>query len=211
VSATAMAPPNRGHHGAETTATTMKTTTKSSPPVRPSIDGERSLSSSPMDAVVGLGSNLGDRRATLVSAASETGRIGTLTGVSALYETDPVGPPQPAYLNAAVRLLFDGSALELFQGLLVIEQRLGRIRRERWGPRTIDLDLLFIDGKAVEDDDLVVPHARLGERRFALAPLLDVFPDARHPKTGEPLRAWLDVLPEQGVQRIESGEWAGSV
>lgn len=161
-----------------------------------------------MDVVVGLGSSLGDRASTLVSAVAELSRLGTITAVSALYETDPVGPPQPAYLNAAARVELVLSARELLDSLLEIERRHGRTRRERWGPRTLDLDILWILGQDVREHDLVVPHARLFERRFALVPLLDVAPDARDPRSGAALRAWLDALPDGGVVRIAAPTWA---
>jgi len=155
-----------------------------------------------MDAIVGLGANLADRRAALASAAREVSSWGRLVAVSSLYETDPVGPPQPAYLNAALRLEVDQTPAALLESLLAVERRAGRVRGERWGPRLLDLDVLFIDGLAVDQPGLVVPHPRLGERRFALVPLLEVAPAARHPGTGEPLGAWLDRLPPGGIVRV---------
>lgn len=98
---------------------------------------------------------------------------------SSVYETAPVGPPQPDYLNAAVLCETALEPLALFDVMLEIERGLGRVRAEKWGPRTIDLDLLFIEGRSVDDDPrLVVPHPHLLERAFALLPLLDVLPDA---------------------------------
>ena len=161
-----------------------------------------------MDVVVGLGGNLGDREATLASAVSELGALGTVLAVSALYETAPVGPPQPAYLNAAARVETPRSPRALLDGLLAIERRHGRERAQKWGPRTLDLDILWILGAVVSEDDLVVPHARLRERRFALVPLLDVAPDARHPTTDEPLRDWVAELPDEGIRRVEPPLWA---
>jgi 2-amino-4-hydroxy-6-hydroxymethyldihydropteridine diphosphokinase len=108
------------------------------------------------------------------------------------------GPPQPEYLNAAVLLAFDGAPLELLDALLAIEARLGRVRAERWGPRTIDLDLLWIDGVAVEDARLEVPHPRLRERAFALVPLLEVAPEARDPRTGVRYVAPADDVTDTG-------------
>jgi 2-amino-4-hydroxy-6-hydroxymethyldihydropteridine diphosphokinase len=160
-----------------------------------------------MDAVVGLGANLGDPAATLVAAVAELSLVGRVTAISALYETDPVGPPQPAYLNAAVRVRFEGPARGLLGALLDIERRHGRVRRDRWGPRTLDLDLLWIAGEAVIEDGLVVPHPRLAERRFALVPLLEVAPEARHPLSGALLRGWLDALPEGGLRPATAPDW----
>ncbi len=161
-----------------------------------------------MDAVVGLGANLGDRLATLGRAVREIGQLGAIVSVSRLYETEPVGPPQPHYLNAAVRLRCDRTPRALLDALLAIERAFGRVRSERFGPRTLDLDILFIDDRAVADEGLVVPHPRLHERRFALEPLLDVAPTARDPATQRPLRAWLHALPDQGVRVVDEEGWS---
>src|SRR4051812_23579136 len=113
-----------------------------------------------VDVVVGLGGNLGDRETTLAAAVSDLGALGTVLAVSALYETAPVGPPQPAYLNAAARVETPLSPRALLDSLLAIERRHGRERREKWGSRTLDLDILWIVGAVVSEGDLVVPHAR---------------------------------------------------
>jgi len=161
-----------------------------------------------MDVVIGLGGNLGDPAATLVAAVRELAHLGPVVAVSSLYRTDAVGPPQPDYLNAAVRVQVEGTPRELLDGLLAIERRFGRVRTERWAPRTLDLDVLWIAGVAVDEPELVVPHPRLAERRFALVPLLEVAPDARDPESGAPLGGWLEVLPEGGIRRIRGPEWA---
>jgi 2-amino-4-hydroxy-6-hydroxymethyldihydropteridine diphosphokinase len=111
-------------------------------------------------------------------------RVGAVVRASPVYETAPVGPPQPDYLNAAVLFAYEGEPLDLLDALQGIEAALGRARvpgRERWGPRPIDLDILWIEGLAMESDRLVVPHPRLTERAFALRPLVDVLPDAIDP------------------------------
>ncbi len=126
--------------------------------------------------VIGLGSNLGDRIANLREAAH---RIpAPIEAASRLYETAPVGPPQPHYLNAAVLVRWQKELPLLLEQLLAIEASLGRVRVERWGPRTIDLDILWSDAVALDLPHLTVPHPRLHERPFALLPLLDVAPDA---------------------------------
>jgi 2-amino-4-hydroxy-6-hydroxymethyldihydropteridine diphosphokinase len=141
-------------------------------------------------AVVGLGANLGDRLASLRAAVRALSERGALEATSHVYETKPVGgPPQGDYLNAAVRISWPAGADDLLDALLAIEQSLGRERRERWGPRLIDLDVLFIEGLAVNSERLIVPHPRLLERPFALVPLLEVMPDASDPTSG----ARLDV------------------
>ncbi len=137
--------------------------------------------------VVGLGANLGDRLASLRAAVQELRAVARVDRVSRVYETAPVGgPPQPAFLNAAALLAHDGSPARMLDALLAIEARLGRVRAERWGPRVIDLDLLWIDGVSWQSARLVVPHPRLRERAFALGPLLELVPDAIDPRTGEP-------------------------
>jgi 2-amino-4-hydroxy-6-hydroxymethyldihydropteridine diphosphokinase len=144
-------------------------------------------STPPLRVVVGVGANLGDRIRTMREAVSQLGRIGRVVQSSRVYETAPVGgPAQPAFLNAAVLLEYPGNPLALLDALLAIELGFGRVRLERWGPRTLDLDVLWIDGVAVDDARLVVPHPRLHERAFAVIPLLDVVPGARHPVTGAP-------------------------
>jgi len=138
-------------------------------------------------AVVGIGANLGDRLATMREAARRIDGAAPIRARSRVYETAPVGgPAQPPFLNAAVLVAFDGSALELLDSLLGIEASLGRVRTEHWGPRIIDLDVLWIRGIAVDLPGLVVPHPRLRERAFALRPLLDVAPDARDPRSAAP-------------------------
>jgi len=112
------------------------------------------------------------------------GKIGKIERLSRVYETEPVGPPQPAYLNAAALLVYEGGPEDLLDALLGIERMLGRERREKWGPRTIDLDVLWIEGMAVETDRLAVPHPQLTLRGFALRPLADVAPAAIDPVSG---------------------------
>jgi len=140
---------------------------------------------------VGLGSNQGDRLAQLLAA---TDHIGALPGVqltarSHVYETPPAGgPPQGHYYNAAIAIETTMRPGPLLEQLLAIERTLGRVRPDavRWGPRTIDLDMLWWSGGAVAQDKLVVPHPRLSERAFALVPLLEVLPHAADPMTERP-------------------------
>ena len=138
-----------------------------------------------MLAVVGVGANLGDRLASMRSAAIELARVARVEKTSRVYASAPIGGPlQPDFLNAAAAVVYEGAPLDLLDALLAIEARLGRVRGERWGPRTIDLDLLWIEGVAIDTPRLVVPHPRLHERAFALVPLLEVVPGARDPRTG---------------------------
>jgi 2-amino-4-hydroxy-6-hydroxymethyldihydropteridine diphosphokinase len=139
-----------------------------------------------LNAVVGLGANLGDRLRAMRLALAELSALARMVKTSHVYETAPVGPPQPAYLNAAALVAWDGTAEALLDALLAIEAKLGRVRgAQRFGPRTLDLDVLWIEGLAVEGERLIVPHPRLRERAFAVVPLLEVAPHARDPRTGE--------------------------
>ncbi len=130
-------------------------------------------------AIVGLGTNLGARRALLLGALHAlSARPGlSVLARSRLYETPPLGPPQPDFLNAAILVQWSGSALGLLSELHAVERLLGRERRERWGPRTIDLDLLWWEDGGIDEPALQVPHPGLPVRNFALAPLLDVLPE----------------------------------
>ncbi len=132
-----------------------------------------------MRAAVGLGSNVGDRLGHLRRAVEALGSLGEVEAVSSLYETEPVGgPDQGPFLNAVVILDTALEPPELLAALHRIEADAGRVRDVRWGPRTLDLDLLVVEGRVVEDDDLRIPHPRAAERRFVLAPLVEVWPEA---------------------------------
>ena len=152
-------------------------------------------------AAIGLGANLGDRLASLRAATRSLAGLGTVAATSRIYETAPVGPPQPDYLNAVVLLETERSPEELLDGLLAIERSMGRVRAEKWGPRVIDLDLLWMDGVVVGTERLTVPHPHLRARAFALAPMLEVVPDARDPVTGEPYA--VVALDRSGLRPIE--------
>ncbi len=131
-------------------------------------------------AAIGLGSNLGDRLQHLTTAFDELAALGAVVSVSSIYETAPVGgPEQGDYLNAVVVVDTQLSPRQILDELLRIERSHGRLRRERWGPRTLDLDLLVHEGTALDEAGLVVPHPHIGERRFVLEPLAEVWPEAR--------------------------------
>ena len=150
-------------------------------------------------AYVGVGANLGDPRATLAAAVAALGELGEVRAVSPLYETDPVGlEDQPVFLNGAVALATSLDPYALLDALLAIEARFGRERTVRWGPRTLDLDLLAMDGVELDDPGLTVPHPRLAEREFALRPLADVAPGLL--VDGVAVAERLAALPPQGVR-----------
>jgi 2-amino-4-hydroxy-6-hydroxymethyldihydropteridine diphosphokinase len=139
-------------------------------------------------AYIGLGANLGDRSAT-IRAALEQLRAEpgvTVVAVSSVRETDPVGlTDQPRFLNAAAAVDTELTARELLERLLAIERRLGRTRAgPRFGPRTIDLDLLLYGDERLQEADLEVPHPRLHERLFALEPLFELDPGLEVPAKG---------------------------
>lgn len=149
-----------------------------------------------MKVYVGLGSNLGDRLENLKSAvASMRSRGLKVMATSSVYETDPVGPPQPDFLNAAVEIETDLEAGEIVALLKEIEAANGRQETERWGPREIDLDLLLLDGRVISEGGITVPHPELTNRPFALVPVLELDPDLELP-SGEPLEAFCETNPE---------------
>ncbi len=143
-------------------------------------------------AYVGLGSNLGDREGNLRRAldrlAAEPGL--RVVEVSRFVETAPVGgPAQPRYLNGVCAVETEAPPRALLDRLLALERELGRVRGERWGPRVIDLDLLFWGDRVIAEADLVIPHPRAHERAFVLEPLCEIAPDLVHPTLGRTVRS----------------------
>ncbi|MHB1927902.1 MAG: 2-amino-4-hydroxy-6-hydroxymethyldihydropteridine diphosphokinase [Acidimicrobiales bacterium] len=137
-------------------------------------------------AFLALGSNLGDRRANLRAAVSG---LPDVVGVSPVYETDPVGGPdgQGPFLNAVVELRTARTPPQLLAAARRAEDAAGRLRLERWGPRTLDVDVLLVGDEVVDDPpELVVPHPRLWERSFVLVPLHDLAPDLVEAHLGGP-------------------------
>jgi 2-amino-4-hydroxy-6-hydroxymethyldihydropteridine diphosphokinase len=138
----------------------------------------------PVHALLGLGTNMGDRLANLQEAVDRLSQVPGLrfVGTSRVYETDPVGPPQPDYLNAVAEVETTLSARGLLDACLRVEREMGRERRERWGPRNIDLDVLLYGGEEIDEPGLAVPHPRMHERAFVLVPLIEL--DADPPLPG---------------------------
>jgi 2-amino-4-hydroxy-6-hydroxymethyldihydropteridine diphosphokinase len=154
---------------------------------------------------IGLGGNLGDPIATLRAALVRIARLDgiELDAVSSAYESAPVGlADQPAFINAAARLMTGLSLRELLDGLLAVEQKLGRVRTVRYGPRTCDLDILLAGHEIAEEPGLAVPHPRLAERRFALEPLVEIDPGLSLPD-GRLLVALLEAVRDQAVWRLD--------
>ena len=157
-------------------------------------------------AYIALGANLGDPAATVNAAFAALAELpqSTLTARSALFRTTPVGIlEQPEFVNAAARITTQLAPEALLDQLLAIEQRFGRIRAERNGPRTLDLDILLYDDLVIDTPRLILPHPRLHLRAFVLYPLADLAPDLALPGRGS-LAAWLPAVANQGIVRLEN-------
>lgn len=161
---------------------------------------------------VGLGSNLGDRREFLGRAMESIAGLGLLIAGSPIYETAPVGgPDQGPYLNAVVAFDTELGPSELLDSLREIERVAGRDRVERWGPRSIDLDILWYDGRTIDEAGLTVPHREIRNRRFVLAPLIDIAPGLKD--AVGPYAEALGPVTDQSIRRmtgpydVEDGRW----
>lgn len=149
-------------------------------------------------ALIGLGANLGNPSRTLSRALRELAGLGRLGAVSPIYRTRPIGPPQPDYLNGVAELFTELQPGALLTGLQAIENAHGRVRAERFGPRTLDLDLIWYDGRVSDDERLSLPHPRAHEREFVLRPMCDI--DGSIMLAGRPAREWLAEVAGQGVE-----------
>jgi 3-oxoacyl-[acyl-carrier protein] reductase len=166
-------------------------------------------------AYIGLGSNLGDRQAHLdraIQALQEHADI-NVTQISSIYETEPVGgpPDQPDYLNAVVEAETDLSPEELLDELQAIERALGRVRGERHGPRTLDLDLLLYGDLVQDQPELTLPHPRMHQRGFVLEPLAEIAPGVVHPRLGRTIQElWDEFEPPEGDEAIRERPGRGA-
>ena len=158
---------------------------------------------------VGLGANLGDPERTLAAALEDLARLEDVAvlGCSSLYAAAAVGPPQPEFRNAVVRLSTGRTPGSLLTALLDIERAHGRVRAERWGPRLLDLDILLWGDRVVDVPGLHIPHPELHRRRFALEPLAELDPAARHPLLQKTVAELLAGVRDQPVQRLDSAVW----
>jgi 2-amino-4-hydroxy-6-hydroxymethyldihydropteridine diphosphokinase len=157
------------------------------------------------EALIGLGGNLGDVPATLVAAVDRLAAAGPIVRArSSLWRTPPWGRvDQPPFVNACVAVTTTLSPEALLGLMLAIEAELGRVRSERWGPRTIDLDLLDVDGLITTGDRLTLPHPRIAERAFVLVPLAEIAADRRI--GGRRIADLLAAVDRSGIERIDGG------
>ncbi|MCF7889806.1 2-amino-4-hydroxy-6-hydroxymethyldihydropteridine diphosphokinase [Candidatus Bipolaricaulota bacterium] len=148
-----------------------------------------------VEAFIGLGSNLGNRKKNIDNSLrilNERKNV-ELVGRASNYETEPIGPTQPWFINTAVEIATTSSPEEILAACKEVEKRIGRVDSLKWGPRLVDLDLLLVNGYVLEERDLKLPHPQMEERRFVLLPLLELEPNLVHPKLQTPLK---DLLPK---------------
>lgn len=160
-------------------------------------------------AYLGLGANIGDAESQMCCAVRKLGNLeaSRLCRVSSLYLSEPVGiVDQPAFLNAVVEIETSLSPFDLLDSCLAIEESMGRRRTVRWGPRVIDIDLLVYDSVNMKTAKLTLPHPRIGERAFVLAPLAELAPTIEL-SAGVTVQARLAAVGSRGVRRIKGREW----
>ena len=164
------------------------------------------------DVYIALGSNMDSPHQQLDSALEALAQHPNmqLVAVSDRYQTPPIGPQQPDFINAAAQLSTDLSPLDLLDALQAIEQQQNRVRSIHWGPRTLDLDILFYNdligsSLAIESERLTIPHPRIGERAFVLVPLMDLNPQLALP-SGETVAQLLANCSQQGIVKTTNGE-----
>lgn len=159
-------------------------------------------------AILGLGGNIGDSRKLMAAALEKLAAHPEirLEAISALYETPPWGKTdQPPFLNVAALVETTLTPRGLLDAILDVERKLGRHRGEKWGPRTVDIDILLFGTGTVDEPGLRIPHPHLHERAFALKPLLDVMPDAE--LAGRRADAWLALTNQTGMRRLAGPGW----
>lgn len=163
-----------------------------------------------MKAFIGIGSNLGEKEKNIRRAVDEIAVMPftKLITVSSLYDSEPVGEvEQGNFVNAVALVETDLPARRLLWNLMLIEQRMGRVRTVRWGPRTIDLDIVLYGKNIVEEDGLVIPHPEMEKRAFVLIPLLEIEPDLVHPRTKEPVRKLLKKVKSHSSVKRKGRFW----
>ncbi|MFW6264178.1 MAG: 2-amino-4-hydroxy-6-hydroxymethyldihydropteridine diphosphokinase [Cyanobacteriota bacterium] len=153
---------------------------------------------------IALGSNLGDSLSILENALERLDKVPGITveQKSSWYQTAPVGPPQPDYLNGCAILEVTRTAEEVLEALLSVEKAFGRIRRERWGARTLDLDILLYGDLILDTPGLEIPHPRMRERAFVLIPLAEIAPNWVDPVSGKAIADLLNTIDCSGVRKL---------
>lgn len=153
---------------------------------------------------IALGSNLGDSRTTLETAVATLANMPEITLLtrSSWYQTKAVGPPQPDYINGCAVLQVKMPPQTLLETLLTVEAQFGRVRRERWGARTLDLDLLLYDDLILDTPTLTLPHPRMRERAFVLVPLAEIAPDWLDPGSQKAIAQLVTAVDCSGVKKM---------
>ena len=157
-----------------------------------------------VQAYLGLGSNIGDRKQLLLTAIDLIGNIKGIkvTKQSSIYETAPIGyTDQPNFLNLCLEIETELSPQQLLKHCLDIEQQLHRVREIRWGPRTLDIDILLYSDNIIETDNLSIPHPRMQERAFVLIPLNDIASDKKDPRLNQKIHDL--VFPDDTVKKYK--------
>jgi 2-amino-4-hydroxy-6-hydroxymethyldihydropteridine diphosphokinase len=159
-------------------------------------------------AYLSLGSNVGERDRHLRDAIARLGAAGRVVSASSLYETEPIEfTDQPWFLNCAIALETNQSPAQLMETALGVEREMGRVRTQKKGPRTIDVDILLLGDTIIESPDLTLPHPAMQQRRFVLEPLAEIAPEAWHPVLKKTVREMLDELPAgQVVRRVPGNQ-----
>lgn len=154
---------------------------------------------------IALGSNLGNSLGTLEAAIQSLSAINGIAveSYSHWYQTKAIGPPQPDYLNGCAVLQTTLPPLALLEVLLQLEKHFGRERRERWGPRTLDLDLLLFENLILETPPLQIPHPRMRERAFVLVPLSEIAPDWIEPISGKTVAQLVQEVDTSDVHQLD--------
>lgn len=161
---------------------------------------------------LGLGSNIGDRRANMRAALRWLGPECEVVAVSSLYRSDAIvlegQPPGPEYLNAACEVRTALSPGELLDHVKRIEHDMGRRPSERWAPRPIDIDVLLYGGRIIETERLTIPHPLLGDRAFVLVPLAEIAGDVVHPAAQRTIEEMAQAVGHAGIARVAGPDWA---
>lgn len=153
-----------------------------------------------MKSYLSLGSNMGDRKKNLLQAIDLLKTHGTVNKLSSFYESEPVGKTDQSYfLNCCIEYDFSGPARELLNVIHLIENTLGRVRSEKWGPRIIDIDIIFFGNDCVNEAQLVIPHALFSVRKFVLIPLVEIAPKYIDPRSGHSVEEILSHCSDESI------------